>query len=221
MLTKIPDIIKALKAGEQLSDPTKWKNATTLAGAITVLVTLGLKYMGFEEALSKETQEAIVGVLVSVFGLLATFSHFGGAKEVGPLTFISPYSRQSIPLKYGNPLTSIEIDTGKLSSMWGKVTFALSDLFKALIPIFLTLLSKAGKRAYEVATEASNAAKDMKDNEGNPLPGTEKFTFVFYEVVNKLSSEGLSLADSKINVVIEICYQLLKSGERKISDVSE
>lgn len=83
ILTKI---WPALKAGEELTDSTTWKNRQTTTSAVAAVLGLAvvlLPWIGVKVEISSEDITALAGGIAVVLGLLNTFFTAATSKRVG------------------------------------------------------------------------------------------------------------------------------------------
>ena len=82
----ISELIRALKAGEELKNKENWKNAQIITGALTSVAgaaLMGLRFVGVEVPITDDQIVAIAGGIAAVLGLFNTYTTAATSKSVG------------------------------------------------------------------------------------------------------------------------------------------
>ena len=82
----ISNLIRALRAGEELKNKENWKNAQIITGAITSIAgaaLMGLRVFGVEVPITDDQIVAIAGGAAAILGLYNSYATTATSKSVG------------------------------------------------------------------------------------------------------------------------------------------
>jgi len=83
-MQKLLDLFKAVRAGEELSNPAGWKNVQATTIAVAVLLDLLRRYLLPELELPQELVDEVVGIIVKALGAISFYLVYATSKKVGP-----------------------------------------------------------------------------------------------------------------------------------------
>ena len=79
-------LLNALKAGQQLQDPTTWKNRQLTINAVTVLLAMivaAFRFMGIELYLNDEALQLLAETIAGLLGFINIVLTTATTKKVG------------------------------------------------------------------------------------------------------------------------------------------
>ena len=82
----ISELIRALKAGEELKNKENWKNAQIITGALTSVAgatLMGLRFVGVEIPITDDQIVAIAGGAAAIIGVYNSVTTAATSKSVG------------------------------------------------------------------------------------------------------------------------------------------
>ena len=86
MLKAIPAILKALRAGEELKDPTKWKHVQNTSNTVGIILACGVivvRYQWPEFMLDDEQIIALSAVVANILFVVNRYLTTATSKKIG------------------------------------------------------------------------------------------------------------------------------------------